>query len=267
LTILLSANWRDGVFFDGVQEIVVPAGSLVTSAEKLATQTRTSRQTIRSLFFSESNPRRHHQNNQALDHANHKQSEDSSAAMSTEQPKDEPSVRPPIGLQLPSEPTNGVTRSGTTIEERRINSKEYMSNSGELDKLSELRLEPKPKTRRDRAGIDPAIQLWFEAEFWPIYPRHEAKGRALQAAGKKATIPEKRAFYVERLKTQLSEYRRRKSESGQRVIPLAATWFNQDRADDELPIQEPSPSRGGRPAVVENDYPEYVPLKASKAGI
>src|SRR4029077_12514010 len=102
--------------------------------------------------------------------------------------------------------------------------------------------------------IDPDVRLWFEAKFWSVYPRHEAKATALKAAAKKATTPEKRAFYLERLKTQLPEYLRRKAESGQRVIPLGATWFNQDRSEDELPLQEPT--RGGRPAPVDDDYPE-----------
>jgi hypothetical protein len=106
-----------------------------------------------------------------------------------------------------------------------------------------------------------SIRLWFESEFWPIYPRHEAKAVALEAADKKATDREKRAFYLDRLNAQLPEYTRRKTESGQRVIPLAATWFNQDRAEDDLPVQAPAavPRR-----AVESDYPEYVSLGVGK---
>ena len=104
--------------------------------------------------------------------------------------------------------------------------------------------------------------LVIDAEFWPIYPRHEGKAPALKAANAKATTPEKRAHYLSRLRIQLPAYHQRKAESGQRVIPLASTWFNQDRADDELTPQEPS-SRG-RLARVESDYPEYVSLEARK---
>jgi hypothetical protein len=162
--------------------------------------------------------------------------------------------------------TNQVTSAAagapTTIEEvKNIRRKEHMSNSGELDLLPGI--QPNRKPRTNRKGVDPEIRRWFDCEFWPIYPRHEGKATALEAANKKATTAEKRAFYIERLKTQLPEYLRRKAESGQRVVPLGATWFNQDRAEDELPIQEPR--RNGRPAPVDNDYPEYVPLEARNA--
>jgi hypothetical protein len=154
---------------------------------------------------------------------------------------------------------------GNNRRSKELRSKEYMSNSGELDPLPGLHLESNPKTRSRRVEINPDTRAWFESEFWPIYPRHEAKQTALESADKKATNPEKRAFYLERLKTQLPEYLRRKAESGQRVIPLGATWFNQDRAEDELPLQEPV-TRNGRPIAVESDYPEYVPFEAHKTG-
>jgi hypothetical protein len=113
-------------------------------------------------------------------------------------------------------------------------------------------------------GIDPAIREWFETEFWPNYPRHEGKQPALKAANAKATSPEKRAFYLGRLKSQLPAYLQRKSEGGQRVIPMGATWFNQDRADDELDVSPAPNSRSPRSAA-QNDYPDYVPL-SSRAG-
>ena len=136
-----------------------------------------------------------------------------------------------------------------------------MSNSGELD--SSAPPSPKPKPKPLRKEIDPETRRWFDTHFWPIYPRHEAKLPALKAAGEKASTPERRAFYVERLNAQLPEYKRRKAESGQKVIPLGATWFNQDRFEDELPLQEPI-TRGLR-APAENDYPEYVSLEDRKA--
>jgi hypothetical protein len=154
---------------------------------------------------------------------------------------------------------------GNNRRSKELRSKEHMSNSDELDSPPGLRLESNRKTRSCRVEINPDTRAWFESEFWPIYPRHEGKQTALEAADKKATTPEKRAFYLERLKTQLPEYNRRKAESGQKVIPLGATWFNQDRAEDELPVQEPV-SRNGRPAPIGIDYPEYVPFEARKIG-
>jgi hypothetical protein len=119
--------------------------------------------------------------------------------------------------------------------------------------------EAEHTTSRKLRGIDPDVRTWFETEFWPMYPRREGKQPALKSASAKATTPEKRAFYVDRLKAQLPSYLQRKSESGQRTIPMAATWFNQDRAEDELELPRPSDNRGSN-AAAEDDYPEYVPL-------
>jgi hypothetical protein len=113
-------------------------------------------------------------------------------------------------------------------------------------------------------AIDPAVRKWFETEFWPTYPRHEGKQPALRAANKKATTPDRRAFYLGRLKSQLPAYLQRKSESGQSLIPMASTWFNQDLADDELDLCPESNSRGPR-AAARDDYPDYIPL-SGRAG-
>jgi hypothetical protein len=117
---------------------------------------------------------------------------------------------------------------------------------------------PKPTS----TGIDPAVRDWFEGEFWPLYPRREGKQPALKAANANATTPEKRAFYTARLQSQLPAYLQRKSDAGQRVIPMGATWFNQGRAEDELDVPRPPDSRSARTAA-QSDYPEYVPLSRS----
>jgi hypothetical protein len=150
--------------------------------------------------------------------------------------------------------THGRTHAGTL-------SKEIKKNSTTLSKSDDLNLlagaEPNRTARKYRKEIDPEICRWFTTEFWPLYPRHEAKQESLKAANAKATTPEKRAYYIERLKTQLPEYLRRKAESGQRRIPLGATWFNQDRAEDELPVEAASTANARRAISVMLPAPEY----------
>jgi hypothetical protein len=137
-------------------------------------------------------------------------------------------------------------------------SKKYRSNSAELD------TSPKPKSTKPGKTIDPAIREWFERDFWPMYPRHEGRMKALEAANEKATTSEVREFYLAGLKKQLPEYARRKQESGQSVIPLASIWFNQNRAEDEFaPPSQPRTGKGRNPVHAANDYPEYVPLVRS----
>jgi hypothetical protein len=141
-------------------------------------------------------------------------------------------------------------RATTPSKEVKNLNKKYTSDSNELDGASAMN-PPKPTLR----GIDPAIRAWFDGECWPLYPRREVKQPALKAEAANATTPEKRAFYLARLKSQLPAYVQRKSEAGQRVIPMPATWFNQGRAEDELDVPVPPNGRLARTAA-QSDYPE-----------
>ena len=115
---------------------------------------------------------------------------------------------------------------------------------------------------RSKSEIDPEILRWFDGEFWPAYPRKEGRLRALESAILKATSAELRAFYMERLKTQLPGYQQRKAESGQSKIPMACTWFNQDRAHDEIEVEVRKTGHQARELVpVADMYPEYVPVE------
>lgn len=259
--ILLRANWRSSVFRPRQGEsIEVPAGSLITSLEKLGTHAGLSKEHARRcLDFLERThsvtlQRTHHwtmitivnwatyqQVDDEAHHTNHHTGHHSKVEDATR------------------ETPHRTPRAATPSKEVKNLSKKYKSNSGELDDSAATNL-PKPKQTRSM-GTDPAVLEWFEKEFWPNYPRHEGKQPALKAANAKAHTPEKRAFYLDRLKSQLPTYLQRKGESGQRVIPMAATWFNQDRAEDELDLVRISDSRGCR-AAAQNDYPEYVPLSS-----
>jgi hypothetical protein len=260
LYILLRANWRESEFRPRQGEsIVVPAGSLVTSLEKLATHAaltkeharrcldylvRTHTVTLRTTHhwtmvnivnwaaYQQSDDEGHHTEH----HTGHHTESESTTHDSPQQ----------------------TPHAATPSKEVKNLSKKYKSNSAELDSSSR-EAQPKPNTSRSQIGVDPAVAHWFEVEFWPIYPRHEGKQQALKAANEKATTPDKRAFYLRRLQSQLPGYLQRKNESGQRVVPMGATWFYQDRADDELDLSPKSNGRGTREAA-QNDYPDYVPL-------
>jgi hypothetical protein len=260
LYILLQANWRESVFRPRQGEpITVPAGSLVTSLEKLGTHAALSKEHARRcLDYLERTravtlQRTHHwtivtivnwatyqQSDDAAHHTGHHASHHAESERATH------------------DPPHQTPRAATPSKEVKNSSKKYKSNSDELDSLARVaQLEPSPS--RSQKGIDPAVQQWFEAEFWPLYPRHEGKQQALRAANEKATTPDRRVFYLRRLQSQSPAYLQRKRESGQRVVPMGATWFNQDRADDELDLSLESNGRGNR-APAPNEYPDYVPL-------
>lgn len=258
IAILLRANWKVGIWWNGEREIQMQPGQLITSVDKLSKISKVSVKQVRGCL-------------QYLAAANTAAIETTSRYTVITLLKWEDYQNP---RELEGKPEGtldgevGASRGqskgkvGATIEQRNNTTREYMSNSGELDGAPKSTPQLIRKPRALKGEIDPDIRSWFESEFWPIYPRHEAKAPTLEAAGKKATTPERRAFYLERLNTQLPEYNRRKAESGQRVIPLGSTWFNQNRADDELPVQSPEPlPRRGNPEI---DYPEYESLEAGR---
>ena len=245
---------------------MVPAGSLITSLEKLGTHAGLSKEHARRCLdymertHSVTLQRTHHWTMITIvNWAAYQQSEDD--AHHAEHHADNHGDLEDSTRETP----HRTPRAATPSKEVKNLDKKYKSNSDELDSTpANLSQEPKPTASRNLTGIDPAVREWFEAEFWPIYPRREGKQPALKAANAKATTTGKRAFYLERLKSQLPVYLQRKSESGQGVIPMAATWFNQDRAEDELEMLRTGGSRGAR-ATEQNDYPDYVPL-SSRAG-
>ena len=266
LYILLRANWRESEFRPRQGEsIVVPAGSLITSLEKLGTHAALSKEHARRcLEYLERTHtvtlrRTHHWTMITIvNWAAYQQSDDD--AQHTEHHAEHHSEVEDATRETP----HRTPRAATPSKEVKNLNKKHTSNSGELNSVAASDSPRRESnTSKESVSVDPSIREWFESDFWPSYPRHEGKQPALKAANAKATTPEKRAFYLARLKSQLPAYEQRKSESGQRVIPMGATWFNQDRAEDEL---DPPQAESRGPRAVQNDYPDYVPLKSQAVG-
>jgi len=99
---------------------------------------------------------------------------------------------------------------------------------------------PAPATKKARrAAVDLSeLHAWFEAEFWPTYPRHTHKKAALQALEKLRPDVELRRRMVEALERQ-----RRTVWAGVEIvrIPHPGTWINGRRWEDEIP-DEPMPA-------------------------
>ena len=76
--------------------------------------------------------------------------------------------------------------------------------------------------------MDP-ISVWFDSEFWPIFPQHKAKAAAVKAARVHLRIPATRDQALAALKAQLPELNSR--EPSKRPYP--ATWINGRRWEDE----------------------------------
>jgi hypothetical protein len=134
MTILLSANWRDGVFFDGTREVPVPAGSWVTSAEKLAASTRTTRATIRCcLQFLKATNSITITTTKRWTMLNITNWAAYQMIDGSEQSSEQPSGQPTLGEDKPESTANCTANTTATIEEIKKIPDTYKSNSGELD--------------------------------------------------------------------------------------------------------------------------------------
>lgn len=83
-----------------------------------------------------------------------------------------------------------------------------------------------------------AIRSWFDAEFWPAYPRKIAKAAALKVVERIKPDDSMRTRMVEAVKRQATSAQWTKD--GGQFIPHASTWLNQRRWDDEpeLPVAD-----------------------------
>ena len=88
--------------------------------------------------------------------------------------------------------------------------------------------------------IDP-VEGWFSQEFWPAYPRREAKVAALKAARAVLKTPELRAAALRALTLQLPDLTSRPPDKR----PHPATWINGRRWEDEAALPFISMPRSG----------------------
>jgi uncharacterized protein YdaU (DUF1376 family) len=82
------------------------------------------------------------------------------------------------------------------------------------------------------------VKIWFEGDFWPVYPRKVAKEPALKAA-RKAVIGHKPSDIMRGLNAQLPKFETMERDK----IPHAATWLNQKRWTDEIESIPAEPPR------------------------
>lgn len=88
--------------------------------------------------------------------------------------------------------------------------------------------------------IDP-VEGWFSQEFWPAYPRREAKVAALKAARAVLKTPELRAAALRALTLQLPDLTSRPPDKR----PHPATWISGRRWEDEPALPFISMPRSG----------------------
>ena len=124
---------------------------------------------------------------------------------------------------------------------------EYSQRSGQTPDQEQIQIENRKK---DIPSDD--ILNWFESDFWPIFPRREAKAPGLKAARAVLKTAQLREVALKGLKSQLAVLNNREPK----MRPLPATWINGRRWEDE---PEPlfSKSNGSSTEDPWSNLPEY----------
>jgi uncharacterized protein YdaU (DUF1376 family) len=91
----------------------------------------------------------------------------------------------------------------------------------------------KPTAAKSAAvSVSDQVEVWFSQEFWPVYPRREAKVAALRSARAVLRTPELRAAALRALTLQLPDLTSRPPDKR----PHPATWINGRRWEDEAAL-------------------------------
>jgi hypothetical protein len=91
---------------------------------------------------------------------------------------------------------------------------------------------PKPKPPDE-------VLAWFDAEFWPVYPRKVGKPQALKAARRHGRTATARAAILECLKRRLPALQEQFRADGD-FRPYPATWLNQTPWMDPEEVAQPA---------------------------
>jgi hypothetical protein len=98
------------------------------------------------------------------------------------------------------------------------------------------------------------VKAWFDADFWPAYPRKVAKPQALKAALRHGKTPANRAAILECLTRRLPAIQEQFRADGD-YRPYPATWLNQqpwlDPVEAERPALAPKIGGGAASAIDE----------------
>lgn len=124
---------------------------------------------------------------------------------------------------------------------------DFNEPNGNSSSPSPFLVNTKAKTHTPTAAKSAAVSVsdqvegWFSQEFWPIFPRREAKVAALKAARAVLKTPELRAAALRALTLQLPDLTSRPPDKR----PHPATWISGRRWEDEPALPFISMPRSG----------------------
>ncbi len=238
LYLLLRANHKPCPWWDGMREIEIPAGGLVTSIEKLATSGKIStRQARGSLDYFEKTgmvTRQASNRHSIITITNWASYQFVGSTDDT--PDDRPDDATMTSRRHPGRQAN-VTQDGNSTTNKQLTREESSSSADEgangLPSMDALPFDTLDEIPPERSLSD-LQEDWF-AEFWAKYPRKVDRADALKAFRKHATSEEKKNQIVRGLEKHLPAL----LASDKKYRPHAATWLNKRRYEEDPEGLEP----------------------------
>jgi hypothetical protein len=131
---------------------------------------------------------------------------------------------------------------------------EYSKKSGQCQVQDTEEEQKKIRTKVETETTTDAVRVWFESEFYPIFPRHKAVGQGLKAARAHLKTEALRMSALTALKAQLPEMMERDPSKR----PYPATWINGRCWEDETqPLFQIQESMYPNTRTSPDGYTEY----------
>lgn len=224
--ILLSANHEPRKWYDGRENVNIPAGSFVTSSIKISKECKVGRTVVRNAV-------------KYLDNSGFATIKTTSRYMvvtitnwklyqDTKPTDDQVSNQ----VATKSQPTNDQVATNYRPQLKNVKElKEGTTDTNGQDALFALTPE-KPKFDPDK---------FFDSEFWPFVWKKVGVGTARVSFRKQASTPARAKWITEAAIAQGPEIMARGSKSSRGTPILVSTWLNQERFDDDMTEIEAKP--------------------------
>jgi hypothetical protein len=228
---LLRANWRESRWYDGQNQVPIPAGAFAFSQDTLSKFCGVSRQELRTALNHLLNLRsitiRSTKRYSLLVIENWSTYQADAGAINQEGNQTSTNNQPSSNQDL-------------TIEEevKKLRTKEGKPICASDDaRAGVLFAVEQPKKRKlARGELTPEQQQWFE-EWWPLYWRHCGKKDAIVVFSKAVRTPERFRKVLEATQAQTDAMLARPEDKR----PYPATWLRGERWQDEAPTAAPEP--------------------------
>lgn len=162
------------------------------------------------------------------------------------QQDDEAILQDTVACQRKFVATDSTDSTDITVQDR---TKTPCSSADEREAGPSLKLAPPKPTNTDD------FKVWFDSEFWPLYPRRVGKPQAFKTARRYAKTVTDRMAIMDCLTRRLPALREQFRADGD-FRPYPSTWLGQEPWNDPEDVSRPTVKRTGVDTALDKVYAE-----------